>query len=209
MTDLPSAARLDVERSLIGRIVRYLRLLRIRPFDTTTLQGRSDERYRRIAWATALSTVARFVGIGTSFISVPLVVGYLGSERYGMWLTMSSLVAALGPLDLGIGLGLLTAVSDAYGRADREAPRRAISSAAVMLTMIAALAVVVFGAVYFLIPWAHLFNVATPTAVAEAGPASAVLFGAFALGLPLSITGQIQLAHQSSYISSAWAIAGN
>src|ERR1035437_10537375 len=116
MTDLPSAARLDVERSLIGRIVRYLRLLRIRPFDTTTLQGRSDERYRRIAWSTALSTVARFVGIGTSFISVPLVVGYLGSERSGMWVTMSSLVATLGPRDLRIGLGLLTVVSDAYGR---------------------------------------------------------------------------------------------
>jgi O-antigen/teichoic acid export membrane protein len=210
VTDLPSVSPLEPARSsLIGRIVRRRRLLRLRPYDTTTPEGRSAERYRRVAWSTLLFTVARFVGLATSFISVPLVVGYLGSERYGMWLTMSSLVAALGPLDLGIGLGLLTVVSDAYGRDDREAARRAISSAAVMLTMIAALAVVVFGAVYFLIPWAHLFNVATPTAVAEAGPASAVLFGAFALGLPLGITGQIQLAHQSSYISSAWAIAGN
>ena len=66
------------------------------------------------------------VGLATSFISVPLVIGYLGSERYGMWITMSSLVAALGPLDLGIGLGLLTVVSDAHGRDDRAAARRAI-----------------------------------------------------------------------------------
>lgn len=194
---------------MVATIVRYRRLLQIRPFDTTTLQGRSDERYRRIAWSTALSTVARFVGIGTSFISVPLVVGYLGNERYGMWLTMSSLVATLGPLDLGIGLGLLTLVSDAYGRDDKEAARRAISTAVAMLTMIASLAAVAFGFAYFMIPWARVFNVVTPTAISEAGPAAAVLLGAFALGLPLGIVGQVQLAHQSGYISSAWAIAGN
>lgn len=209
MTESLSVGPIGPVRSFLGRINRWRRLLRLRPFDTTTLEGRSAERYRRIAWSTALSSVARFVGLATSFVSVPLVVGYLGSERYGMWLTMSSLVAALGPLDLGIGLGLLTVVSDAYGRDDREAARRAISTAAAMLTTIAALAVVVFGIAYFFIPWARVFNVATPTAISEAGPAVAVLFGAFALGLPLGIVGQVQLAHQSGYISSAWAIAGN
>src|ERR1035437_745777 len=209
MTDLPSAAPLEPERSLIGRIVRYRRLLRIRPFDTTTPEGRSAERYRRIAWSTALSAVARVVGMATSLISVPLVLDYLGQDRYGMWVVMSSLVAALGPLDLGIGLGLLTVLSDAYGRDNREAARRAISTAAAMLTLIASLAVVVFGIAYFFIPWARVFNVATPTAVSEAGPAAAVLIGAFALGLPLGIVGTVQLAHQAGYISSAWAIVGN
>jgi O-antigen/teichoic acid export membrane protein len=210
MTELLSVTRLEPgSRSLIKRLFYYRRLLRLHSYDTTTQEGRSAERYRRIAWSTLLSTVARFVGLATSFISVPLVVGYLGSERYGMWITMSSLVAALGPLDLGIGLGLLTVVSDAYGRDDREAARRAISTAAAMLSTIAALAVVVFVFAYFMIPWARVFNVATPTAIAEAGPASAVLFGAFAVGLPLGIVGQVQLAHQSGYISSAWAIVGN
>lgn len=210
MTEVLSAAPLGPQRSSLGaRILRWRRLLRITPFDTTTLEGRSDERYRRIAWSTALSTVARVVGLATSFISVPLVIGYLGSERYGMWLTMSSLVAALGPLDLGIGLGLLTVVSDAYGRDDKEAARRAIATAVAMLTTIAALATVAFGVAYFLIPWDRVFNVVTPTAASEAGPAVAVLFGAFALGLPLGIVGMVQLAHQSGYISSAWAIAGN
>ena len=210
MTDVSASTPLEPPSpSRIGRFVLLRRYLRIRPFDTTTPEGRSAERYRRIAWSTILSTIARIVGLATSFISVPLVVGYLGSERYGMWLTMSSLVAALGPLDLGIGLGLLTVVSDAYGRDDREAARRAISTAGAMLSTIALLAMIAFGIIYLFIPWARLFNVTTPTAVAEAGPASAVLFGAFVLGLPLAIVGQVQLAHQSGYISSAWAIIGN
>jgi O-antigen/teichoic acid export membrane protein len=190
-------------------MMRWRRFLRVRAFETTTLEGRSAERYRRIAWSTVLAAVARLVGIATSFISVPLVIGYLGSERYGMWITMTSLVAALGPLDLGIGLGLLTVISDAHGRDDRATARRAIATAALMLTLIGVVAAVVFALAYPAIPWARIFNVVSPTAVAEAGPASAVLFAAFALGLPLGMIGQIQLAYQSGYISSAWAIAGN
>ena len=210
MSELPYADPVvAASSSPVGRFVRWRRFLRRQPFDTTTPEGRSAERYRRIAWSTLLSTVARFIGLATGFISVPLVAGYLGSERYGMWLTMSSLVAALGPLDLGIGLGLMTVVSDAYGRDDREAARRAISTAAAMLTTIAGLASLAFGIAYFFIPWARVFNVMSPTATAEAGPMSAILFGAFALGLPLGIAGQVQTAHQSGYITSAWAIVGN
>jgi O-antigen/teichoic acid export membrane protein len=209
VTDLVATPLGPESESLLQRVARWRGLLRVTPFDTSTPEGRSAERYRRVAWSTLFSTIARFVGLGTSFISVPLVAGYLGSERYGMWLTMSALVAALGPLDLGIGLGVLTIVSDAHGRDDREAARRAISTGMAMLSMIASLLFVVFGIAYFLIPWARLFNVTSPEAISEAGPAAAVLVFAFALGLPLSLIGQIQLAHQSGYISSAWAILGN
>jgi O-antigen/teichoic acid export membrane protein len=147
--------------------------------------------------------------MATGLITVPLVGGYLSKDGYGIWLQMSSFVAALGPLDLGIGLGLLTVVSDAHGRDDKEAARRAISTAVAMLSLIGALVVTVFGAAYFMIPWAGVFSVHTQPAVAEAGPAAAVLIGAFALGLPLGVVGTVQLAHQAGYISSAWAIVGN
>lgn len=189
--------------------MRWRRFLRVRSFDTATVEGRSAERYRRIAWSTLLATVARVVGLATSFISVPLALSYLGSERYGMWITISSLVAALGPLDLGLGLGLLTVVSDAHGRDDRAAARRAISTAVALLMLIAAAGALIFVVVFPVIPWAAVFNVVSPTAVSEAGPASAALFTAFALGLPLGLVGQVQLAYQSGYISSAWAIVGN
>ena len=210
MSEAPAVADLESGRaSLPVRLLRYRRLLRLKPYDTSTPEGRSAERYRRVAWSTLISGIARVAGLATSFISVPLVIGYLDPQSYGMWLMMSSLVAALGPLDLGIGLGLLTVVSDAYGRDDKERARRAISTAAAMLTLISAIAALVFAVLFFVIPWARVFNVTDPTAISQAGPTAAVLFGAFALGLPLGITAQVQLAHQSGYISSAWAILGN
>ena len=195
--------------SLLGRLARWRRFLRLRPFDTTTAEGRSDERYRRIAWSTALSTVSKATGMATGLISVPLVGGYLSSDSYGIWLQMTSFVAALGPLDLGIGLGLMTVVSDAYGRDDREAARTAISTAAAMLTLIGAVVMVIFGFAYFMVPWAHVFSVHTQPAISEAGPAAAVLVGAFALGLPIGIVGTVQIAHQAGYVSSAFAIVAN
>jgi O-antigen/teichoic acid export membrane protein len=192
-----------------GRFWSSRRYLRLRPFDTSTPEGRSAERYRRIAWSTVLAGVGKVISMGTGFISVPLVIGYLGSERYGMWITMSSLVAVLGPLDLGIGFGLLTILSDADGRGDRETARRAVATSLTMLLTIATVALLLFVAAYAFIPWQRLFNVSTAQAASEAGPAAAVLVTSFAIGLPLGVIGLIQLAHQSNYISSAWAIAGN
>jgi O-antigen/teichoic acid export membrane protein len=209
MTEIQSGEADVALPGVSGRLWSSLRSLRLRPFDTSTPEGRSAERYRRIAWSTLLAGVGKVISMGTGFISVPLVIGYLSSDQYGMWLTMSSLVAVLGPLDLGIGLGLLTILSDADGRGDRETARRAVATSLTMLLTIAAVVLFLFAAAYAFIPWSRLFNVNTAAAASDAGPAAAVLVTSFALGLPLGIIGLIQLAHQSNYISSLWAIAGN
>jgi O-antigen/teichoic acid export membrane protein len=194
---------------ILGRITRWRRLLQLRPFDTATAEGRSAERYRRIAWSTFLSAIARVVAIAISFITVPLVVGYLGAERYGMWLTISSLIAILSPLDLGIGNGLMQIVSDASGRDDREAARRAVSTALVLLSAIAFAVAALALAAHPAIPWARLFNVTSSEALAEAGPAALALITIFAIGLPLSVVGVIQSASQSGFVTSLWSIGGS
>jgi O-antigen/teichoic acid export membrane protein len=209
MTEIQGVEADAVLPAASGRLWSSRRYLRLRPFDTSTPEGRSAERYRRIAWSTLLAGVGKVISMGTGFISIPLVIGYLGSERYGMWVTMSSLVAVLGPLDLGIGLGLLTILSDADGRGDRETARRAVATSLTMLVTIATGALLLFAVAYAFIPWQRVFNITDVTAIGEAGPAAAVLVTSFALGLPLGIIGLIQLAHQSNYISSLWAIAGN
>lgn len=191
-----------------GRISRWRRLLQVEPFETATLEGRSAERYRRIAWSSVLALVARSVAVAVTFISVPLVVGYLGAERYGMWLTISSLLAVLGPLDLGVGNGLRQMVAEASGRDDSEGSRRAISSALLLLSAIGCAILVALPLLYPTVSWAALFNVSSTLAQAEAGPATVTLAVIFAIGLPLSVVGVVQSAYQSAYVTSAWAIVG-
>jgi O-antigen/teichoic acid export membrane protein len=206
---LPAEVRPATGEGLLARVARWRRFLQVRPFDTATEDGRSAERYRRIAWSTLLSAGAKGAAIVVSFVAVPLVVGYLGAERYGMWLTISALIAVLGPLDLGIGNGLLQFVSDASGRNDRDGARRAVSTALLMLSAISFGLAVVFALAYPAIPWARLFNVDSAQAVSEAGPAAITLIALFIVGLPLSVAGVVQSAYQSGYVSSLWSVAGS
>ena len=61
-----------------------LSFVRLRPFDVGTPLGRSNERYRRIALTTLSSFGARGVGSVIGLFSVPLLLGYLGKERFGL-----------------------------------------------------------------------------------------------------------------------------
>src|SRR5436190_24204717 len=97
---------------------KALSVLSFRAFDASTAEGRSMERYRRAALATFAAFGARGIQILTSIVTVPLTLHYLGLERYGMWMTISSTIAMFTFADLGIGNGLLNAIADAHGRRD-------------------------------------------------------------------------------------------
>jgi len=181
----------------------------LRPFDTSSPEGRSRERYRRAAVIALASMLAKGVTVLTMLVSVPLTVRYLGSERYGIWMAMSSMIAMLAIADLGLGNGLLNAVSGAHGRDDREAASRYVSSTFFMLCGAAML----FGGTFFVIgnwvSWADLLNVSSAAARAEVGPAIAVLATCFALSIPLTVVHKIQEGYQEAFINSAWIGAGS
>src|ERR1039458_3406094 len=102
---VPIAGRQD--RSGIKRVLAQTRswkaLLTLQPFDVATEQGRSRERYRRAALTTFTSVVARAVAVLTWLLAVRLTVRYLGDERYGLWMTITSVMAMMSFADLGIG----------------------------------------------------------------------------------------------------------
>ncbi|HEX3524994.1 MAG TPA: hypothetical protein VHT52_23270 [Stellaceae bacterium] len=74
---------------------------------------------------TLASTLARAIGLLTTLVTVPLAIRYLGGERYGLWMTITSLIAMIGFLDLGIGNALIGAIAEAQARNDREQARGA------------------------------------------------------------------------------------
>lgn len=46
------------------------------------------------------------ISMVVSFMLVPLTIGYVSSELYGVWLTISSVLAWLSFLDVGFSQGL-------------------------------------------------------------------------------------------------------
>jgi O-antigen/teichoic acid export membrane protein len=199
----------STEISARARILRACSVLRLRPFDTATEQGRADERHRRLVLTTLSSLAARAVSVLTVVVSVPLTVNYLGSERYGLWMTISSISAVLSFADLGLGCGLVNAIADAHGKNDTNRAAQYTASAFYLLCSIAALLAVVFFLAYPWVPWQRVFNIKSPGAIAEAAPAMAVFTGAFLLSIPLGTADRIMAGYQEGFLGSLWAAGGN
>lgn len=170
--------------------------------------GRSRERYRRVLISGAAAVFSRLIWIITLIISVPLTVNYLGAERYGMWMTISSVIALLQFADLGIGYGMLNAVAGASGKDDIGLAKKYISSGFFYLLGLSLVIGIAFTLLYSFIPWGTIYNVSDTQSLAEAGPATAVFAVIFLTNLPLSIVGKVQQAYQEGYLESLWQAGG-
>ncbi|MDM8209134.1 hypothetical protein QUW17_14895, partial [Bacteroides gallinaceum] len=53
-----------------------------------------------------LSLMIKCISIAVSFFLVPLTLGYVDSELYGIWLTLSSIITWLQFMDIGFTNGL-------------------------------------------------------------------------------------------------------
>jgi O-antigen/teichoic acid export membrane protein len=191
------------------KILKYKAIFRLQPFDQSTAEGRSMERYRRVGLTALTSLSAKGITALTMLVSVPLTVDYLGVERYGMWMAISSLITVLSFADLGIGNGLVNSLAEANGRDDREASIRYVSNAFIMLLGIAVLIVAVFLSIYPFVPWAVVFKVQSDLAVRELGPSILLLLFCFAVSIPLSLVERIRIGYQEGFVNSGWQTLGS
>jgi len=193
----------------VSQIARVFEV--VRPVALGTLRTpheRARERHRRIALSAFAALVARVVAVIANLVAVPLALGSLGTERYGVWVTLSSFVLMLSFADLGIGSALLNLVSEADGRDDRPAIAQYISSAFVVMAAVAAILLVLFALAYPFIDWAGLLHVGSASSAREVGATLAVTFALFALGIPLGLAQRAQLAYQEGFAVSLWQAVG-
>lgn len=191
----------------VATLRNALRLLRRRGFDTSTESGRNDERHQRALLNAGAAMVAKFASVAANLVVIPMVLNHLGSERFGVWATVTSFVMLLSFADMGIGNGLMTAVSQASGRGDKDELRR-LATAGVLST--GALGLLMVAASIFicpLAPWARWLNVAGESA-GEVAPAITVLGVCLGLSIPAGVATRIETGLQRGFVSSALQVAG-
>jgi O-antigen/teichoic acid export membrane protein len=171
--------------------------------------ARGVERNRRALLTGGAATLARVVQVLTLLVTVRVTLRYLGAERFGLWMTISSVLAMAAFADFGVGLGVLNTVAAAYGKDDIEGIRKAVSSGFAALNGIAALLVAGFFAVYRFIDWGDFFRVASPQARSEAGPALMVFAVCFALNISMDVVQRVQLGLQQGYYYNLWQLTGS
>src|SRR5215216_4352612 len=108
-----------------------------------------------------------------------------------------------------MGNGLLNAIAEANGQNDRKAAESYIASAFYMLLGVSLL----FGGMWLVLDdqlsWPQLFNVVTPQAIAETGPALSIFVWCMLISLPLSLVQKIQDGYQEGYINGLWRAGGS
>ena len=200
---------LQVSALLLKTVRETIGLLRLTPFDTSTEEGRSQERNRRIAWTSVTAAIAKGISVFVLLVSIPLTLGYLGPERFGLWMAIVATIAMLGFADFGLGNGMMNAVAHASGNGADENVRRIVSNGILMLSLIGVAVAALFATVYSSITWSALFNVSTSLAASEAGPVVLVLVACFAANLPVGATQKVQLGLQRGYWASGWEAVGS
>lgn len=117
--------------------------------------GRSKEAMKNII----TSTIARGVSMICSMLLIPITINYVNPTRYGIWLTMYSIIGWILLFDFGVGNGLRNRYAEAKAKGDMELVRQYVSTTYYTL---GAIMMVLFWGIAFanqIINWPSILNV--------------------------------------------------
>jgi O-antigen/teichoic acid export membrane protein len=166
-------------------------------------------RSQRIALTGFATIGSKGVNLLAGFISIPLTAGYLGAERFGLWLTLSTFLSWVSLADLGLANSLTNVVATADAHENPRHAQTAIASAFWLMTLIGLMLATVFIIFYPLIDWRQVFNVSSISIANEAGGAALIGLILFVLRLPFSIPSRIYTAYQEGYLYQLWVGFGS
>jgi O-antigen/teichoic acid export membrane protein len=180
-------------------------------FDVSSVEGRNAERYRLAALGTLANFASRAASMLAIVLTVHLAAPVLGAERFGVWATFTSLVAALSFLDLGVGNALINRVASAAAGKDPAELQRVVGAGIGWLALIGGLVALCLAIVALAVPWDSLFKLSSSANARETRDAALVFSGLFGLhtfssGLLKLLIGQ-QRAYEAHLIAAAAAIA--
>lgn len=176
------------------------RYLRLQAFDTSTEQGRADERYRRTALTIVANIASKGLAMLVMILSVKLTLPYLGAERFGIWTTIASFASMLSLLDLGVGNALINHTARAASRGDQKALQQSICGGLGLMLLLGGAVAFVLTLLAYTLPWEEIIRTSDPTLQREI-PAACAVFGLL-FGLNLFTTGlqKVYTGLQSAYI---------
>ncbi len=151
----------------------------------------------------ATSIGIKGVSILISFLLVPLTLDYLNPTKYGIWLTLSSVVGWLSFFDIGLGNGLRNKLAEAFAIKDMKLAKNYVSTTYLILTLIMGGVFVLFLIINPFLNWASLLNTA-PEMATELGRIVLIVFTFFSLLFVLKLIGTILTAAQLPAYNNAF-----
>ena len=154
------------------------------------------------------SLLIRGISIVISLALVPMTLGYVSSELYGIWLTLSSIMIWLSFFDIGFSLGLKNRLAEAIALKDWDKGRSLVSTTYFMLLLIFTPICLILEICIPFVNWSRFLNVGE-IYNAEITQTLYVLVGFFCIQMVINVLNAVTSAFQKTALSSAFPVIGN
>lgn len=141
------------------------------------------------------------ISVLTSLVLVPLTIDYLNPTKYGIWLTLTSVIGWFVFFDIGLGNGMRNKFAEAKAAGNDILARTYISTTYAIITIIAAILFVLFFLINQFLDWDEILN--TSSDLKEIEQLVFVVYTVFCLQFIFKLINVVFIADQKPAVSNA------
>lgn len=154
------------------------------------------------------SFVIKSVSVVINLALVPLTINYLSPTKYGVWLTISSMLGWISFFDIGLGHGLRNKLAEALAKGETDKAKSYVSTAYFSISLLCCLLFAIFVVLNQFINWNSILHV--PKEIDENLKAIAlILFSMFSIQFILQLINSILLSDQQPARVSLYNMLSN
>lgn len=139
---------------------------------------------------------------------VPLLLDALTQEKYGIWLTLTSILGWFGFFDIGLGNGLRNKLTEVFATGNYATGKKLVSTTYALLIGIFSILLIVFHLGNFFLNWNSILNTKTIDNK-ELYVLTSIIFTFFIIRFIVQIISVIYLADQKPSVSKLITASGN
>jgi len=155
-----------------------------------------------------ISFFIRGCSILISLLLVPMTINYINPTRYGIWLTLSSVIGWFSFFDVGFGNGLRNRFAEAKAIGNKELARTYVSTTYAILSIIIGIVLILFIFIKPFLNWAKILNT-SPEMAGELGILALVVFVFFCIQFVLQLINTVLTADQKPALASFFNLLGS
>lgn len=168
----------------------------------------SDARTEKAKKNIVISFLVKGISIFIMFALVPLLINQINTEKYGIWLTLSSFVSWFTFFDVGLGNGLKNILVEKLSKNDMVGAKKAVSTAYLSIGAVSLIVIFLFIIVDQYLNWSIILN-APSSMLGDLNPLIFFVIISFCLQLILRLISSIYDAIQMPAASGTITALGN
>lgn len=103
--------------------------------------------------------ILRGGNIGIQLLIIPVSIKFVSPASYGLWLTISSMIAWLNIMDIGLSAGLRNKLSEAISKKDFELGRSYVSTTFMLLAIMSVIGIALCVSLIYILNWSNILTI--------------------------------------------------